>query len=165
MRRVTTTTARRLLPDGNEEHVAATELCPPGDPMRGRGLLEVVPGDGDVIEGVASVDESAQITGESAPVIRESGGNRSAVTGGTKVLSDRIVVAITSEPGATFIDRMIALVEGAERQKTPNEIAPNILLASLTIIFLLATVTLQPLRRVQRGRSSRSRCSWLCSCV
>jgi len=105
---------------------------------------QVIPGDGDVVEGIASVDESA-ITGESAPVIRESGGDRCAVTGGTKVLSDRIVVRITSKPGETFIDRMIALVEGASRQKTPNEIALNILLASLTIIFLLAVVTLQPL--------------------
>jgi K+-transporting ATPase ATPase B chain len=105
---------------------------------------QVIPGDGDVVEGVASVDESA-ITGESAPVIRESGGDRSAVTGGTKVLSDRIVVKITSKPGETFIDRMIALVEGASRQKTPNEIALNILLASLTIVFLLAVVTLQPM--------------------
>ena len=105
---------------------------------------QVIPGDGDVVEGVASVDESA-ITGESAPVIRESGGDRSSVTGGTRVLSDRIVVEITSRPGETFIDRMIALVEGAARQKTPNEIALNILLASLTIIFLLAVVSLQPL--------------------
>ena len=104
---------------------------------------QIIPGDGDVVEGVASVDESA-ITGESAPVIRESGGDRSAVTGGTKVLSDRIVVKITSKPGETFIDRMNALVEGASRQKTPNEIALNILLASLTIVFLLAVVTLQP---------------------
>ncbi len=105
---------------------------------------QVIPGDGDVVEGVASVDESA-ITGESAPVIRESGGDRSSVTGGTKVLSDRIVVQITSRPGETFIDRMIALVEGASRQKTPNEIALNILLAALTIIFLFAVATLQPL--------------------
>jgi len=105
---------------------------------------QIIPGDGDVVEGVASVDESA-ITGESAPVIRESGGDRSAVTGGTRVLSDRIVVQITSKPGETFIDRMIALVEGASRQKTPNEIALNILLASLTIVFLLAVVTLQPM--------------------
>ena len=105
---------------------------------------EIIPGDGDVVEGVASVDESA-ITGESAPVIRESGGDRSAVTGGTKVLSDRIVVKITSKPGETFIDRMIALVEGAKRQKTPNEIALNVLLAALTIIFMLAVVTLQPM--------------------
>ncbi len=105
---------------------------------------QVIPGDGDVVEGIASVDESA-ITGESAPVIRESGGDRSAVTGGTRVLSDRIVVRITQKPGESFIDRMIALVEGANRQKTPNEIALNILLAALTIIFLLAVATLQPL--------------------
>src|SRR5436190_7665034 len=105
---------------------------------------EFVPGDGEIVEGVASVDESA-ITGESAPVIRESGGDRSAVTGGTKVISDWIKIRITSNPGETFLDRMIALVEGAERQKTPNEIALNILLAGLTIIFLLAVVTLQPL--------------------
>ena len=138
----TETMARRLRPDGSEELVPGTELHP-GD----RVVVEanqVIPGDGEVVEGVASVDESA-ITGESAPVIRESGGDRSAVTGGTKVLSDRIVVEITSKPGETFIDRMIALVEGAQRQKTPNEIALNILLASLTIVFLLATVTLQPM--------------------
>ena len=104
---------------------------------------EFIPGDGEIIEGVASVDESA-ITGESAPVIRESGGDRSAVTGGTKVLSDWIRVRSPSNPGETFLDRMIALVEGAERQKTPNEIALNILLAGLTIVFLLAVVTLQP---------------------
>jgi K+-transporting ATPase ATPase B chain len=109
-------------------------LCMPGD---------VIPGDGDVIEGVASVDESA-ITGESAPVIRESGGDRSAVTGGTRVLSDYLVIRITANPGETFLDRMIALVEGAERQKTPNEIALTILLSGLTIVFLLAVVTLQP---------------------
>ncbi|MGZ8597181.1 MAG: potassium-transporting ATPase subunit KdpB [Actinomycetota bacterium] len=138
----TETMARRLLADGREEEVPGTQLAP-GD----RVVVEagqVIPGDGEVVEGVASVDESA-ITGESAPVIRESGGDRSAVTGGTKVLSDRIVVEITSRPGETFIDRMIALVEGAQRQKTPNEIALNILLASLTIVFLLATVTLQPM--------------------
>jgi potassium-transporting ATPase ATP-binding subunit len=105
---------------------------------------QVIPGDGDVVEGIASVDESA-ITGESAPVIRESGGDRSAVTGGTTVLSDRIVVKITSKPGETFIDRMIALVEGAKRQKTPNELALNILLASLTVIFMLAVISLQPM--------------------
>jgi potassium-transporting ATPase ATP-binding subunit len=135
------TTARHLVGDA-EEIVSATQLhlgdlvvCEAGD---------VIPGDGDVVDGVASVDESA-ITGESAPVIRESGGDRSAVTGGTKVLSDRIVVRITAEPGKTFIDRMIALVEGASRQKTPNEIALNILLASLTIIFLLVVMALQPL--------------------
>src|SRR5580700_3108476 len=104
---------------------------------------ELIPGDGEIVEGVASVDESA-ITGESAPVIREAGGDRSAVTGGTRVLSDHIKVKITSNPGETFLDRMIALVEGASRQKTPNEIALNILLAGLTIIFLLAVVTLQP---------------------
>jgi potassium-transporting ATPase ATP-binding subunit len=105
---------------------------------------QTIPGDGDVVEGVASVDESA-ITGESAPVIRESGGDRSAVTGGTKVLSDQIIVRITSKPGETFIDRMISLVEGASRQKTPNEVALNVLLASLTLIFVLAVVTLQPM--------------------
>ncbi len=102
---------------------------------------EVIPGDGDVIEGIATVDESA-ITGESAPVIRESGGDRSAVTGGTRVLSDRIVIRITSEQGNTFIDRMIAMVEGARRQKTPNEIALSILLVSLTALFILAVFTL-----------------------
>ncbi|MFF5073130.1 potassium-transporting ATPase subunit KdpB [Micromonospora olivasterospora] len=111
---------------------------------------QIIPGDGDVVEGIASVDESA-ITGESAPVIRESGGDRSAVTGGTRVLSDRIVVKITQKPGESFIDRMIALVEGANRQKTPNEIALNILLAALTIIFLLAVVTLQPLAIFSKG--------------
>ncbi|MCX4446348.1 potassium-transporting ATPase subunit KdpB [Streptomyces sp. NBC_01789] len=136
----TNTVARRII-GTNEERIPGTELrigdlvvCEAGD---------IIPGDGDVVEGVASVDESA-ITGESAPVIRESGGDRSAVTGGTKVLSDRIVIKITTKPGETFIDRMIALVEGAARQKTPNEIALNILLASLTIVFLLAVVTLQP---------------------
>src|SRR5512143_1004829 len=104
---------------------------------------DFIPSDGEAIEGVASVDESA-ITGESAPVIRESGGDRSAVTGGTRVLSDWLIVRITSTPGETFLDRMIGMVEGAKRQKTPNEIALNILLAALTIIFLLATVTLLP---------------------
>ena len=122
---------------------------------------EIIPGDGDVVEGIASVDESA-ITGESAPVIRESGGDRSAVTGGTKVLSDRIVVRITSKPGETFIDRMIALVEGASRQKTPNEIALNILLASLTIIFLLAVVTLQPLAIYSGAEQSHRRTGRRC---
>ncbi|MFG3701931.1 potassium-transporting ATPase subunit KdpB [Micromonospora sp. NPDC047620] len=114
---------------------------------------EIIPGDGDVVEGIASVDESA-ITGESAPVIRESGGDRSAVTGGTKVLSDRIVVMITQKPGESFIDRMINLVEGANRQKTPNEIALNILLAALTVIFLLAVVTLQPLAIFSMGHQA-----------
>ncbi|NHC44417.1 potassium-transporting ATPase subunit KdpB [Motilibacter aurantiacus] len=137
----TTTTARRLGRGGAEEHVPATELRLGDVVVVEAG--EVIPGDGDVIEGVASVDESA-ITGESAPVIRESGGDRSAVTGGTRVLSDRVLVRITSKPGETFIDRMIALVEGASRQKTPNEIALDILLSSLTIIFLLVVVTLQP---------------------
>jgi K+-transporting ATPase ATPase B chain len=141
----TDTVARRLVGRdfaGPTEAVSAPQLqrgdlvvCEAGD---------IIPGDGDVIDGIASVDESA-ITGESAPVIRESGGDRSSVTGGTRVLSDWIVVEITQKPGESFIDRMIALVEGASRQKTPNEIALNILLASLTIIFLLATVTLQPL--------------------
>ncbi|MCW2879690.1 MAG: potassium-transporting ATPase subunit, partial [Sphaerisporangium sp.] len=113
---------------------------------------EIIPGDGDVVDGIASVDESA-ITGESAPVIRESGGDRSAVTGGTKVLSDRIIVRITQKPGESFLDRMIALVEGANRQKTPNEIALNILLAALTLIFLLATVTLQPFAIYARNQN------------
>ncbi len=129
-----------ILADGRE--IPATDLQPGDVVVVEAG--QVIPGDGDVIEGIASVDESA-ITGESAPVIRESGGDRSAVTGGTKVLSDRIVVRITQKPGESFVDRMIALVEGADRQKTPNEIALNILLAALTVIFLLAVVTLQPL--------------------
>ncbi|MGQ7295150.1 potassium-transporting ATPase subunit KdpB [Quadrisphaera sp. KR29] len=138
------TTARKLLDraTGAEEAVAATALRRGDLVVVGAG--EVIPGDGDVVEGVASVDESA-ITGESAPVIREAGGDRSAVTGGTRVLSDRIVVEITAEPGSTFIDRMIALVEGSARQKTPNEIALDLLLSSLTLVFLLAVVTLQPL--------------------
>src|ERR1700722_12618919 len=113
---------------------------------------QTIPGDGDVVEGIASVDESA-ITGESAPVIRESGGDRSAVTGGTTVLSDRIVVKITQKPGESFIDRMIALVEGANRQKTPNEIALNILLAALTIIFVFAVASLQPLAIYSKANS------------
>ena len=137
----TETMARRLREDGSEETVPGTELRVGDRVVVAAG--QIIPGDGDVVEGVASVDESA-ITGESAPVIRESGGDRSSVTGGTKVLSDRIVVAITAKPGESFIDRMIALVEGAARQKTPNEIALNVLLASLTIVFLMATVTLQP---------------------
>ncbi|MGQ5637622.1 MULTISPECIES: potassium-transporting ATPase subunit KdpB [unclassified Streptomyces] len=141
LRRARTDTVARRIVGASEERVPGTGLrigdlvvCEAGD---------VIPGDGDVVEGVASVDESA-ITGESAPVIRESGGDRSAVTGGTKVLSDRIVIKITTKPGETFIDRMIHLVEGAARQKTPNEIALNILLASLTIVFLLACATLPP---------------------
>src|SRR5215467_10593959 len=137
----TETIAHRLLPGGRLEDVPAPQLR--RDDVVEVSAGEFIPGDGEVIEGVASIDESA-ITGESAPVIREAGGDRSAVTGGTRVLSDRIKIRITSNPGETFIDRMIALVEGAERQKTPNEIALNILLAGLTIIFLLAVVTLQP---------------------
>jgi K+-transporting ATPase ATPase B chain len=135
------TQAHRLRSDGNTECVASSKLRTGDIVVVTAG--DFIPGDGEVIEGVASVDESA-ITGESAPVIRESGGDRSAVTGGTRVLSDEIKVRITSNPGETFLDRMIKLVEGASRQKTPNEIALNILLAGLTIIFLLAVVTLQP---------------------
>jgi K+-transporting ATPase ATPase B chain len=135
------TAARRLHPDGSEDRIAAADLvqgdlvvCEAGD---------IIPSDGEIVEGVASVDESA-ITGESAPVIRESGGDRSAVTGGTRVLSDRVVIRITAERGHTFLDRMIALVEGAQRQKTPNEIALTILLAALTIVFVPVVVVLLP---------------------
>ncbi len=135
------TIANRLLPDGKTEQIASSKLRA-GDLVKVTAS-EFIPSDGEILEGVASVDESA-ITGESAPVIREAGGDRSAVTGGTRVLSDWLKIKITSNPGETFLDRMIALVEGAERQKTPNEIALNILLAGLTIIFLLAVVTLQP---------------------
>jgi K+-transporting ATPase ATPase B chain len=141
LRRTRSETIARRLVDGKEERVPSTQLvkgdlvvCEAGD---------VVPGDGDVVEGIASIDESA-ITGESAPVIREAGGDRSAVTGGTRVLSDRVVIQITANPGQTFLDRMINLVESASRRKTPNEIALNILLAALTIIFMIATVTLEP---------------------
>jgi K+-transporting ATPase ATPase B chain len=141
LRRMRTTTMARRLKNGQEEKIPATDLskgdrvvCESGD---------IIPADGDVIEGIASVDEAA-ITGESAPVIRESGGDRSAVTGGTRVLSDRIVIQVTMEKGGGFLDRMIALVEGARRQKTPNEIALTILLAALTFIFLLVVVTLKP---------------------
>jgi K+-transporting ATPase ATPase B chain len=141
LRRMRTTTMARRLRNGREDKVPATDLqkgdtvvCEAGD---------VIPADGDVIEGIASVDEAA-ITGESAPVIRESGGDRSAVTGGTRVLSDRIVIRVTMEKGQGFLERMIALVEGAQRQKTPNEIALTILLAALTFIFLLVCVTLKP---------------------
>src|SRR2546428_7609403 len=136
------TEARRVCEDGSTEIVPSSALRAGDVVMVAAG--EFIPGDGEVIEGVASVDESA-ITGESAPVIRESGGDRSAVTGGTRVLSDEIKVRVTSNPGETFLDRMIKLVEGASRQKTPNEIALNILLAGLTNIFLLAVVTLQPM--------------------
>lgn len=141
LRKMRTKTIARRFVNGREEKISATELkvgdiviCEADD---------IIPGDGEVIEGIASVDESA-ITGESAPVIRESGGDRSAVTSGTRVLSDKIIVRITSEPGNTFLDRMIALVEGAKRRKTPNEIALTILLAALTIIFLLVVVSLLP---------------------
>ena len=145
------TVARKLGPDGQEVRVAAAEL------VKGDCVVceanDIIPSDGEIVEGVASVDESA-ITGESAPVIRESGGDRSAVTGGTKVLSDRIVVRITAEPGHTFLDRMITLVEGANRQKTPNEIALTILLAVLTIIFLPVVVVLQPFGTLAGGTVS-----------
>src|SRR5579883_2120771 len=133
--------ARRVTPGGK------IEQCP-GSSLRAGDVVicaagDMIPGDGEVIEGIATVDESV-ITGESAPVIRESGGDRSGVTGGTRVLSDQVKIRITTNPGETFLDRMIALVEGAERQKTANEIALNILIAGLTLIFLLAVVTLQP---------------------
>lgn len=148
LRKTKTDTMARRLMNGREERVAAPRLvrgdlfvCEAGD---------VIAADGEIIEGVASVDESA-ITGESAPVIRESGGDRSAVTGGTKVLSDRIVVRVTQDPGHSFLDRMIALVEGAKRQKTPNEIALSILLAGLTLIFVFATVTLLPFAKFAAG--------------
>ncbi|MGH9429932.1 MAG: potassium-transporting ATPase subunit KdpB, partial [Terriglobia bacterium] len=133
--------ANRILANGKTEQVPSSRLRAGDIVLCSCG--ELIPGDGEVIDGIATVDESV-ITGESAPVIRESGGDRSAVTGGTKVLSDQIKIKITSNPGETFLDRMIALVEGAERQKTPNEIALNILIAGLTIIFLLAVVSLQP---------------------
>src|SRR5262245_32069237 len=137
----TETIANRVGADNRIDHVPSSKLRAGDVVICAAG--ETIPGDGEVIEGVATVDESV-ITGESAPVIRESGGDRSAVTGGTRVLSDQIKVEITSNPGETFLDRMIALVEGAERQKTPNEIALNILIAGLTIIFLLAVVALVP---------------------
>lgn len=141
LRKARTSTVARLLKEGVEEKISAAELhkgdivvCEAGD---------VIPGDGEVIEGIASVDESA-ITGESAPVIRESGGDRSAVTGGTRVISDKIIIKITAGPGHSFLDRMISLVEGAKRQKTPNEIALSIVLSGMTIIFVLAVMTLKP---------------------
>lgn len=141
LRKTRTSTKARIITNNTERSVSANELvkgdvvvCEAGD---------LIPGDGEVIEGIASVDESA-ITGESAPVIRESGGDRSAVTGGTKVLSDRVLIRITAEPGNSFLDRMISLVEGAKRQKTPNEIALSIVLSGLTIVFLLAVMTLKP---------------------
>ena len=142
--------AKRLKADGSVEQV-------PGSMLRSGDVVlcdagDLIPGDGEVVEGIATVDESV-ITGESAPVIRESGGDRSAVTGGTKVLSDQIKVRITSNPGETFLDRMIALVEGAQRQKTPNEIALNILISGLTLIFLLAVITLQPFAAFSVGQA------------
>ncbi|RYZ76052.1 MAG: potassium-transporting ATPase subunit B, partial [Proteobacteria bacterium] len=140
LKRTRTSTLARLFNNKKETKANASDLkvgdiviCETGD---------IIPGDGEVVEGIASVDESA-ITGESAPVIRESGGDRSAVTGGTRVISDRILIRITAEQGHTFLDRMIALVEGAKRQKTPNEIALSIVLSGLTIIFLLAVTTLK----------------------
>src|ERR1044072_1811607 len=142
LRRARKDTIARRLRNGREEEDTAPAVqkgdlvvCEAGD---------IIPADGDVVDGIASVDEAA-ITGESAPVIRESGGDRSAATGGTRGLSDRLVVRVTQKPGESFIDRMIAMVEGSSRQRTPNEIALNILLAALTIVFLLATATLQPL--------------------
>ncbi|MFJ4037032.1 potassium-transporting ATPase subunit KdpB [Microbacterium sp. NPDC090007] len=148
----TTTSARRVVSYDEKADAsasrAATEDVPSGDLRIGDIVLvetgELIPGDGDIVSGIATVDESA-ITGESAPVVRESGGDRSAVTGGTRVLSDRIVVKITSKPGETFVDRMIALVEGASRQRTPNEIALNILLASLSIVFVVVVLVLNPI--------------------
>ncbi len=145
------TSARRRNADGSISDVASTELDIGDEVVVVAG--EVIPGDGDIVEGIATVDESA-ITGESAPVVRESGGDRSAVTGGTRVLSDEIVVRISTRPGESFLDRMIALVEGAERQKTPNEVALGILLSGLTIIFLLAVVTLQPFATYSGDRQS-----------
>jgi len=149
LRRAKQDTVARRLTGWTPGSTTAPELAVPAAQLTLGDVVvveagQVIPGDGDVVEGIATVDESA-ITGESAPVIRESGGDRSAVTGGTKVLSDRIVVRITQKPGESFLDRMIGLVEGANRQKTPNEIALNILLASLTIVFLLAVATLQPM--------------------
>jgi K+-transporting ATPase ATPase B chain len=145
------TIARRLTRTGTEEQVGGTDLRIGDRVVVEAG--ETIPGDGDIVEGIATVDESA-ITGESAPVVREAGGDRSSVTGGTTVLSDRIVVEITTKPGESFVDRMIALVEGASRQKTPNEIALTILLAALTIIFLLTVVALQPMSAYAGGPQS-----------
>ena len=157
----TSTLARRV--DGYDEHTDASAEATASIDVSSADLVlgdvvivtagEVIPGDGDIIDGIASVDESA-ITGESAPVVREHGGDRSAVTGGTRVLSDRIVVRITSKPGETFVDRMIRLVEGASRQKTPNEIALNILLSSLSIVFVIVVLTLNPLAGYSGGESS-----------
>ena len=153
LRKMRTTTSARRLRDGREEKVAAGELAKGDHVVCENG--DVIPADGDVIEGIASVDESA-ITGESAPVIRESGGDRCAVTGGTRVISDRIVIRITSEPGATFLDRMISMVEGASRGRTPNEIALGILLVSLTAVFVLAVGTLAPIARYSEKLAGQS---------
>ncbi|MCW2632037.1 MAG: potassium transporter KtrB, partial [Pseudonocardia sp.] len=155
LRRMKKETVARRLPGGVD---SATEERVPSTELRLGDLVvieagEVIPGDGDIVEGIASVDESV-ITGESAPVIRESGGDRSSVTGGTTVLSDWIIVEITAKPGESFVDRMIALVEGAQRQKTPNEIALTILLAALTVIFLLTVVALQPMAGYSGGQQS-----------
>jgi len=133
--------ANRLRADGSTETIQAERLRKDDLILASAG--EIIPADGEIIEGVATVDESA-ITGESAPVIREAGGDRSAVTGGTRVLSDRIKVRVTANPGESFLDRMIGLVEGARRQKTPNEIALTILLSAMTIIFLVVIMTLKP---------------------
>src|SRR5580692_9991328 len=153
LRKMRTKTMARKVVNGQETSVSSSELkigdhvvCEAGD---------LVPGDGEVIEGIATVDESA-ITGESAPVIRESGGDRSAVTGGTRVISDRIVVEIRVNPGESFLDRMIGLVEGARRQKTPNEIALNILLVSLTGLFILVVVTLPPFARYNEAAAGQT---------
>ena len=153
LRKMRTTTSARRLRDGREEKVAAGELAKGDHVVCENG--DVIPADGDVIEGIAGVDESA-ITGESAPVIRESGGDRCAVTGGTRVISDRIVIRITSEPGATFLDRMISMVEGASRGRTPNEIALGILLVSLTAVFVLAVGTLAPIARYSEKLAGQS---------
>ncbi|HMO65481.1 MAG TPA: HAD-IC family P-type ATPase, partial [Verrucomicrobiota bacterium] len=153
LRAARTQTPARRLADGRENAVPAAEL------RRGDLVVctaaDVIPADGEVVEGIASVDESA-ITGESAPVVRESGGDRSAVTGGTRVLGDRIVVRITSEPGKTFLDRMIALVEGADRQPTPNERALNLLLTALTGVFLLAVFTLTAFARFSEAAAGQA---------
>jgi potassium-transporting ATPase ATP-binding subunit len=153
LRKMRATTMARRLVSGKEERVPAGEL------RRGDRVIceagDIIPADGDVIEGIASVDESA-LTGESAPVIRESGGDHSAVTGGTRVISDRIVVQVTAEPGNTFLDRMISMVESATRGRTPNEIALGILLVSLTIIFLLAVCTLRPMAQLSERLAGQS---------
>ena len=138
---------------GNQETSVSASDLRPGDLVVCEAG-DAIPSDGEIIEGIASVDESA-ITGESAPVIRESGGDRSAVTGGTRVLSDRIVIKVTCEPGHSFLDRMISLVEGSERQKTPNEKALGVLLVSLTLIFILVTFTLPAFTKFLGGQSSR----------